>query len=477
MRKRVIVAGLDGASPELLEKLVAEGELPTFAGLMRDGVYCRLRSTIPPHSGPAWTAFATGRNPGKTGVASFQKLKENSYSQKIIVSKDICAESIWQTATKCGLKCGVMNVPMTHPPSKINGYMVSGLNISERRYYPESLLDEARKIERLKIELPVSTNIWDYCYRQDLIRDIRNLNMFIELENRSMSDLSVIVLEILDRIQHRYWHWSDPVHPAHRDPEVKEVDPIRDAYKIADGFISRICELLSPGDLLIVLSDHGMRGCSKIFFMNKYLEREGLLGFKDGSDFSMGSDRKQLLRNESIIDGVDWDRTTAFMVNEDLMTSAGIRVNLKGREPSGIVGQSDYDDVLDRIGNALRSVEDPESGGRIIESVHRRGDIYHGDHQSLLPDLVVTSSYRLSPDVLTDKITAFVSPPESESKLTPERLTAHHSDYGIFIAAGMGAGGELSRAEIIDVAPTILAALGIPVPADMDGKVLGMFQD
>ena len=69
--EKVFVLGLDGATPDIMMSMIERGELPAFKEIIRRGGYGRLQSTIPPISPPAWTAFATGKNPGKNGILGF----------------------------------------------------------------------------------------------------------------------------------------------------------------------------------------------------------------------------------------------------------------------------------------------------------------------------------------------------------------------------------------------------------------------
>ena len=119
---RVVVVGLDGATFDLIEPWASQGKLPTFRKLMAGGAWGRMNTTVPPLTPCAWSSFMTGKNPGKHGQFSFYKLNEN-WDLDIDWDEYRSEETIWQILSKEGKRCCVINVPLTYPPHKLNGYM------------------------------------------------------------------------------------------------------------------------------------------------------------------------------------------------------------------------------------------------------------------------------------------------------------------------------------------------------------------
>ncbi|NIT58599.1 MAG: hypothetical protein GWN00_20950, partial [Aliifodinibius sp.] len=128
---KVLVIGLDGATPELLMKGITEGKLPNLSKMMNDGVYGTLKSVVPPFSSPAWLSFMTGKNPGKLGIFSFQDRKPDTYEIRVANFQSIDSKSIWDILSEHGKKVGVLAVPTTFPPKKVNGFLVSGWPIPQ----------------------------------------------------------------------------------------------------------------------------------------------------------------------------------------------------------------------------------------------------------------------------------------------------------------------------------------------------------
>src|SRR5262245_28562633 len=141
----VLVIGLDGATFDLMLPWIATGHLPTLGGLLRDGAWSRLRSTIPPITPCAWSSFMTGKNPGKHGLFDFVEPTANGRGMSFTNASSRRGETLWGYLSRLGLKVGVLNVPMTYPPEPLNGYQISGLDTPNERSrftHPEALRQE-----------------------------------------------------------------------------------------------------------------------------------------------------------------------------------------------------------------------------------------------------------------------------------------------------------------------------------------------
>jgi predicted AlkP superfamily phosphohydrolase/phosphomutase len=126
MSKRVILLGIDGASPNLLLPWAEQGQLPNLAQVLRKGAYGSLRSTIPPYSAQAWVSMMTGRQPSKHGVVDFFQREAGRPQHAFISSALIGGEAIWDVLGRYEKRVGMVNVPLTYPPLPVKGYMVSG---------------------------------------------------------------------------------------------------------------------------------------------------------------------------------------------------------------------------------------------------------------------------------------------------------------------------------------------------------------
>ncbi|HEM60718.1 MAG TPA: phosphodiesterase, partial [Chloroflexi bacterium] len=147
LKSKVLVIGLDGVPLSLIRAWAEEGKLPTFRRLMERGVVGDLRSTIPPTSGPSWSTFMTGKNPGKTGIYDFLYRREGTYSFPPVNASRRDGVAIWKLLSDQGRTVGVVNVPMSYPVEKVNGYMISGWMTpysAQDFSYPQDLWRELR---------------------------------------------------------------------------------------------------------------------------------------------------------------------------------------------------------------------------------------------------------------------------------------------------------------------------------------------
>ncbi len=136
---RIIILGYDGLSPRLIEPLMAAGKLPNFVRLKEAGGYRPLATTNPPQSPVAWTGFSTGQNPGKTGIFDFIARDPKNYKISLCLSKIennkplpvVKADRFWQHASDRGVPSVIVTCPVTFPPDKIKGKMLSGMGVPD----------------------------------------------------------------------------------------------------------------------------------------------------------------------------------------------------------------------------------------------------------------------------------------------------------------------------------------------------------
>src|SRR3989338_108753 len=123
---KVLVVSFDGGVWSNLKPIAEAGIMPNLKSLLETGRSCNLRSTIPPVTPPAWTAFMTGCNPGKSGVFDFYEYQQGTYNVSLASSKSIRTPVLWKILSDNGLRVGVVDVPINYPPPEVNGYVVSG---------------------------------------------------------------------------------------------------------------------------------------------------------------------------------------------------------------------------------------------------------------------------------------------------------------------------------------------------------------
>lgn len=505
--RRAIVLGLDGATFDLLLPRAEGGQMPHLAALLERSAWGELQSTTPPFSAQAWVSLATGQNQARHGVVDFwQHTADLSPGQRrsFASARQIHSETLWQIASRHKLQVGIANVPVTYPPQEVNGYLVSGFLTPPRREdytVPQSLRDEI-----LALVPDYEPDPFDPLGASR--RQVLELGRWMEkhervaryLAARYPADLFFSVVQALDHLQHLFW--NEAVHTGRQGEYGALVD---DCYRLADETIGHRTGLLDGATNLFLVSDHGFGPAEKWFHVNRFLQEEGLLavgpaqgGAAAGSLARLGltPDRlRDLIRRADVLGlrrrvgrmarvtlgrrldqrltpAVDWSRTRAISGSP---ATEGIFVNLKRREPEGIVepGQ-EYEALREHLIQALLDLRDPQTGGAIVHAVYRREELYEGPFLEQLPDLVFDLGEH--PYLAGDSLTAS----RVLEPLPSDFLQGRHRANGIFIATGpdIRPGVRLEGARIVDVAPTVLYALGLPIPKDMDGRpLLSIFTD
>ncbi len=500
---KIMVIGLDGVPLDIIQRWAQGGHLPTLQRLMDDGAGGQLRSTIPPTSGPSWSSFVTGMNPGKTGIYDFLYRKEGSYRFPPVNGSQRGGTTVWRYLSDAGHRVGVLNLPMSYPVEPVNGFMISGWmtpyaatdfihppdlaaelerEIGEYRIYPTETFTESRRENFLKATY-------------DLL-DMRTRTA-LHLARTKPWDVFMTVFFDTDRVLHQLWHYLEPEHPWRTDQEDRE-SIVRDYFSKVDESIGRLLEHADEETLLIILSDHGMGRANNFIVLNNWLLDTGFLCLKRDpwtrlKEFSFRrgftlrnvhqiADRLRLARQAEYVAGyfvdhllkiaflsfldIDWSQSKAYSFGRHL---GSIYVNLQGREPQGIVQPgAEYEAVRDEIERMAYEFCDPRTGRKLIGQVLRREEIYSGPYLDRAPDLI------LRPREPSDIFFGLADFGHRDTVSTVYRYSGMHRDYGMLIMNGPGVrrGSTIEGATIQDLAPTILHTMGLPVPADMDGQVL-----
>jgi len=504
---RIAILGIDGGSLKLIERW--KDELPNFRRIMNNGVYGELESTFPPLTCPAWPCMFTGKNPAKLGMYGFTTARPNKeYKLGFSSSNDYHDSSLWKVLNDYHRDVGTLNIPITFPPHKVNSFMVCGIGSPESRKsnytYPPSL---QRTLDRLvggyEIAPPIlapSTKAEQFIKELGRLLDKR-LKAASYLIKNFPWDCFVCVFWVLDPIQHFFWHYLDESHPHHHPGKYQTV--IKDFYKKVDMAIGELMTKLPQETNIFIVSDHGFGGMHGYFAVNRWLEINGFLRFKENVQrpklnaflrrikesllFHLNTDLvrfavrilpKRLVTSfalliqqrqevQEIYSDIDWSRTKAY----GLGSTGMISINLKGREPEGIVEPGEeYEATRDDIIARLKRMVHPQTGEPLNLNVHRREEVYQGKYFYMAPDIIfMIDEYPQSLSARGDS--EWVGLPTSEHGY----WTGWHRPQGMFMAYGPDikkSGLRLDNLKIYSLTPTVLHMFGLPVPGDMDGRVL-----
>ncbi|HIR03399.1 MAG TPA: alkaline phosphatase family protein [Candidatus Scatovicinus merdipullorum] len=453
---KVLSIGLDGASFELIQQFIGEGILPTFEQLAMEGIFYSLPSTTPPHTAPGWVTSLTGVNPGKHGIYQFWETQAQDYAGEFMGSNDVKVPFIWDLLGEYGYSSGLINIPMSHPPQKINGYMLTWPLSNTLHYsYPPELINEISRNggQYLSDLVTMFHGDTDYIDMALEITKKRGRTLEYLLANRS-SDFLMEVFTEIDRVSHFYWKYM------RADKKGKLENAIRNIYRKTDQVLKQVLSVSEQDTTLLIYSDHGFQAGEMDFYVQTFLEKAGLLSLRK-DDAYIAQDNWFELQGEDGIYHVDWDKTTAYMAAPG---SYGININLKGRQAQGIVDPHSYAEVRSRVIKELKAVRHPVKGTLLFREVLPRESVYSGELLHKAPDIIVIpENYGI---MLHHKITD-----DRLFNFNPEQ-NGMHSANGIFLLWGNAVKGLKHKRPrgLYDVAPTILDLFHISAPSYMDGE-------
>lgn len=500
-RKRVLILGLDGAPWRLLDPWLAEGKLPNLARLIAGGARGPLRSSIPYVTAAAWVSCVTGKNPGKHGIFDFALRRPDGYDVDVVNSTRVRARPLWSILSDAGLRVGLVNVPVTYPPQPLNGALVTCMltpSLQSRFTYPDSLREELlAQAPGYAIE-PMTASSDRARTKAELAQ---NLARVVEaraqatrwlMERLGNWDFFMTVFTEPDRLMTYCWDDFDARHPQHDPASARRYGGLfLEHYTQLDAVVGRFVDEWQDRATIIVMSDHGFAGVHRFFYPNVWLYENGYLALKPSARPSLLARARSAARRLGVAHGakklatalfpawgfttgarsqdflsmVDWSRTRAYWGADN-----GLSINLKGRQPQGIVEAGEYEALRSELIERWGDLRDPASGELAVEAVYRREEIYSGPHVEMSPDLrVVWKEY-------PEQGKTYFAAGElwSTAAWGAAGQTGDHTPVGVLIAGGrhVKGGGQVEGANIVDIAPTVLYALGQPIPADMDGRVL-----
>jgi predicted AlkP superfamily phosphohydrolase/phosphomutase len=460
--RRMLVIGLDCAAPELVFDAWRD-DLPTIGRLMARGAYGKLESTIPAITVPAWSCMMSGRDPGQLGFYGFRNRADYSYERMSIANaRAVAHPRVWNLLSDAGRRVATVGVPQTYPVQPVNGQVVSCFLTPSARsqftYPPELKGEIAQWIDG---EFLVDVPNFRSEDKDQILADIyrmadQHFAICKQLLGRERYDYFMTVDMGVDRIHHAFWKHMDPEHPKHV-PGNRFQQAIHDYYVYVDGKIAELLELIDDDTIVLVVSDHGAKAMVGGVCINEWLIREGYLALKEYPSQAVPLEKCE----------IDWSRTKAW--------GAGgyygrLFLNVKGREPNGTIEPKDYERERATLARKLAEITDPE--GQNIGTVAFKPEEVYTEINNIPPDLVVyfgNLAWRSVGSVGLDSVWTF------ENDTGPD--DANHAQHGIFILydpRSPGGGKQIDNLKIYDVAPTVLAMLGLAAPEGIRGKAIDL---
>lgn len=286
----------------------------------------------------------------------------------------------------------------------------------------------------------------------------REAMMLHELD-RFDQGLFYCLFDTPDRVQHLFWRYREPEHPAHRGrrPSPEFLGVIDDQYRRADEMVGHALDFADDQTLVIALSDHGFNSFQRGVHLNTWLRDQGLLALREGGDPGDES--------VSFPSSIDWSRTKAYALG-----LGGIYLNLEGRDGQGIVKGDEADALSAAIAKGLTGLVDPERQAVAVREVKPRAELYSGPFARESPDLVVhfAAGYRVSWGASLGGVG------DGHFEDNVKKWSGDHIIDPVLVPGvlAMNRGFREGGARLLDLAPTILDALGVPNDPSMEGSSL-----
>jgi len=506
----LLVLGLDGATFDVIDPLVRAGRLPNLAAWMCAGARAPLPSTVPAMSFPAWSSFLTGLAPGEHGLFDFTQKLPGAYRLRFTNATDRAGETLLGRVARAGGSVLCLGVPATFPVERVPGLVVAGFDAPISAGSDGSRASDPALYEAVaartgpwmtrELDETAAGEGWHEHAAELLVARVARKRAFalealaaLRRAGRAPA-LTCVVFSESDTVAHHFWRDHDPASPR-RDPHASALrrGAVAAVYEALDAACGALREAAGPDAACVVLSDHGSGGAARrVVHLNARLAECGLLARRRAGRtaadalarrardaalrvvpprvaerlFRRARGAAAALESAARFGGLDWDATAAF--SEEANTQPGVWLNLRGREARGSVAPADYELVRSELIDALLDWKLP-GGDSVVARARRREEVYAGPFVERAPDVVVELAlergYALSL-VPTPSDAARPAPLRflEEGELAGGRgrgMNGAHRPDGVWIADGPGAPALPPGAALPDVAPALLAALGL----------------
>jgi predicted AlkP superfamily phosphohydrolase/phosphomutase len=455
-RARVLVLGLDSASPWLLfERFLPK--MPRMKELLARSRWGTLRTIDPPITVPAWAVMFSGVDPGTLGVYGFRHRRPGTYwDQYIPTSRTILKPLVWDRLSRLGKRVCVIGMPPGYPPPQVNGVYISDFLTPDNAqdYVSPAFL-------RPEIERVAGGYTFDVTFRAD-DRDRIGRELF-EMTQKHFAvarhlwakekwDFFALHEIGPDRLHHTFWKFFDPAHPRYEE-NPKFLALVEEYYAMLDAEIGHLLDMVDKDVRILVVSDHGSQAMKGCFCINEWLIQKGYLALR-GPRPKAGTPIEQA--------PIDWSKTSAWGAGGYY---ARIFFNVKGREPSGTIAPADLPAFEAKLTADLQQIQKP--GGQPMNVDVRLPRAIYKEVRGDAPDLMVyfdNAAWRSAGTIGYDSLYL------AENDTGPDDSV--HSFDGVYSISdpSVGRGTRGPEERLIDIAPTVLALLGVPIPPEMQGR-------
>ncbi len=472
---KIFVVGLDGCSWRLLDRWIEAGELPFMRKIKEEGCWGESESCLPPVTAPNWKCYSTGTNPGKLGIFWWENV--DFVNQRLVLPRSdlFHGKDLWDYLGEAGLKVAVVNMPTTFPPKPVNGALVAGGPdaLDNGFTYPTHLEQQLRDKLGYSVHPPrvgVIDQDPEAAAKQIIpLLDLR-FKAVEHIANEVKPDFIHMTLYYINVLQHHLWD-----HPL-----------VLEAWKLIDRNLSKLYQKF-PDWTFLYMVDHGTNQVVTQFNISRWMEEEGYLVLRQDRIRELlhrvGINRERVAGIAAALGIKNWLKSRLSPeARAFLPSNAGIvphtgRAALIDWEKSKVVpsGQgpiylnprltsSELSALRRELKSKLSGLKD-DLGNPIVKQIFEREEIYRGPHLRIAPDLVIDQA---------DGIHISASVGYRQPFQRPTKWLAENHKFGLFGALGPCiTRGRLAKSiRIVDIAPTILHAYGLPISPEIDGEVL-----
>lgn len=490
----LLIFGFDAGDPAWLVQWAQEGHLPVLAKLLKRGCWARTTGPELISEHGVWVPLLSGVSRHDLGYYYFRQLKPGSYDLQPVTGLDLKYTPVWARLNR-QKRIAVIDVPEVLPTPGLPGIQLAnwGIHLGWKSddpahrlaAEPPALLAEVGPRE-LILENSQSTLAQDHVLHRQLLRRVANKGALVRrLIGRERFDLMVVAYTETHTAGHQFWKYR---HDANSDLQ----HAIRDVYQATDRELGELLAQLPADTNVIVTSSVGLEdyyptgGLTEAFCRQlgyQATPQPGPVSWKPLdvarrilpesvrvalSQRLFSRDQREQLLADQFRRATDWARTTAFAI--PTFYAGLIRVNLRGREPQGIVAPgAEYEALLDRLETDLRQLTDPVTGAPAVQNIARPGRLFGKNPPPAFPDLWVTWAP-------SRRFVERVQHPRAElTQVRPEWCRdSDHNQHGFFAAAGpaIAGRGAVPDVAVLDLTPTFLTLLNEPVPAELAGRPL-----
>lgn len=509
-RSPLVILGFDAGDPRLLRRWAAEGHLPTLASIMERGCWAQTSSPELMLEHGAWVSIFSGISRARHGFYYFRQLNPGSYDLQLTYGAALNALPFWNSWRNGSKRAVVVDIPEVALSPEVPGLQIANWAI-HRGYVsnalahqpssePLDLLGEVtRKLGRPVqiVEAPDADATQNRRMHRDLLARVARKGVLCRhLLEREKPDLVVSCFGESHTAGHQFWRYCPEASAQASTVGHEFALAIRDVYQAIDRQMGLLLAQLPASSNIFVLSSIGLTDHYPTGeLMHAFCRELGYQARPEPSQFSLqpmalarrmlpegwriamsrhlSRENRERLFAQQFRGSASWEKTTAFAIPS--IYTGFLRVNLRGREPEGIVEPgAHYNAVLQRLENDLSQLIDPQTGEGAIEKVVRTRELYGCEHPEVLPDLIV---HWKSCTHFVDRV---VHPKAELTQKKPEFFRdSEHTDRGFFAAAGPAivGRGQIADVEVLDLAPTFLAMLDEPKRKQMTGDIIeGLLQ-